>query len=84
MQKSIEHLVHMNTVILTGRHIAKVAAAVDAGIFGYKLYLAGHQFYAGDGIVTKGVDNTIRNVCRMAREGMYQTDHEILNIMAGM
>lgn len=62
---------------------AKIAAAVDAGIFGYKLYLNGHQFYDGEGIVTKGVDNVIRNVGRMAREGMRQTDHEIINIMIG-
>ena len=62
---------------------AKIAAAVDAGIFGYKLFLNGHQFYAGDGIVTKGVDNTIQNVGRMAREGMRETDREILRIMVG-
>ncbi|SHH97005.1 L-cysteine desulfidase [Sporobacter termitidis DSM 10068] len=60
---------------------AKIAAAVDNGIFGYKLYLAGHQFYAGDGIVTKGVDSTIENVARLAREGMHKTDREILSIM---
>ncbi len=62
---------------------AKIAAAVDAGIFGYKLFLNGQQFYAGDGIVTKGVDNTIENVGRMAREGMRETDREILRIMVG-
>ncbi|MPM35615.1 hypothetical protein SDC9_82208 [bioreactor metagenome] len=62
---------------------AKIAAAVDTGIFGYKLYRAGHQFYGGDGIVAKGVDNTIRNVGRLAREGMQKTDHEILHIMIG-
>lgn len=62
---------------------AKIAAAVDAGIFGYKLFLNGQQFYAGDGIVTKGVDSTIENVGRMAREGMKETDREILRIMVG-
>ena len=62
---------------------AKIAAAVDAGIFGLKLYLNGQQFYAGDGIVTKGVDSTIENVGRMAREGMLETDREILRIMVG-
>ncbi len=61
----------------------KIAAAVEAGIFGYKLYQNGHQFYAGDGIVTKGVDRTIDNVGRMAREGMRATDKEILHIMVG-
>ncbi len=28
-----------------------------------------------------GVDETIRNVSRMAREGMRETDREILSIM---
>ena len=44
---------------------------------------AGHQFYGGDGIVTKGVENTIVNIGRLAREGMSQTDKEIIRIMLG-
>ena len=60
---------------------AKIAAAVDAGILGYQMYLEGQQFYGGDGIVTKGVDNTVRNVGILAREGMRQTDRTILEIM---
>lgn len=62
---------------------AKIAVAVENGIFGYELFLNGHQFYAGEGIVTKGVDHTIENVGRMAREGMRETDREILKIMIG-
>lgn len=63
---------------------AKIAAAVDAGILGYEMYRrAGHQFVDGEGIVRKGVENTIGNVGRLAREGMRRTDEEILNIMAG-
>ena len=42
---------------------------------------AGRQFYGGDGIVTKGVENTMRNVGRLAREGMKDTDKEIIRIM---
>jgi L-cysteine desulfidase len=45
------------------------------------MYLEGQQFYGGDGIVTKGVDNTVRNVGILAREGMRQTDRTILEIM---
>ena len=60
---------------------AKIAAAVDAGILGYDMYLEGQQFYSGDGIVTKGVDNTVQNIGRLAREGMRQTDKTILEIM---
>ena len=60
---------------------AKIASAVDAGILGYQMYLEGQQFYGGDGIVTKGVDNTVRNVGILAREGMRETDRTILEIM---
>ena len=60
---------------------AKIAAAVDAGILGYDMYLENQQFYGGDGIVTKGVDKTVTNVGRLAREGMKETDKTILEIM---
>ena len=60
---------------------AKIAAAVDAGILGYHMYLEGQQFYGGDGIVTKGVDKTVHNVGKLAREGMRETDRTILEIM---
>ena len=60
---------------------AKIAAAVDAGILGYHMYLEDQQFYGGDGIVTKGVDKTVRNVGILAREGMKDTDKTILEIM---
>lgn len=60
---------------------AKIAASVDAGIMGYSMYKSGQQFYSGDGIVTKGVDNTIANVGVLAKQGMQQTDRVILKIM---
>ena len=62
---------------------AKIAMAVEAGIMGYEMTNAGYQFYGGDGIVTKGVENTIRNVGRLARDGMSETDKEIIRIMLG-
>ncbi|MBO5439654.1 MAG: serine dehydratase subunit alpha family protein [Clostridia bacterium] len=60
---------------------AKIAMAVEAGILGYEMMKAGHQFYGGDGIVVKGVENTIKNIGRLAREGMSGTDKEIIKIM---
>ena len=60
---------------------AKIAMAVEAGILGYEMAKTDRQFYAGDGIVTKGVENTIRNVGRLARDGMGGTDKEIIKIM---
>ena len=49
---------------------AKIATAIDAGILGYNMYKEGQQFYGGDGIVSKGVENTIKNVGQLAKEGM--------------
>lgn len=60
---------------------AKIAMAVDAGIMGFEMAKTNRQFYGGDGIVTKGVENTIRNVGRLARDGMMETDKEIIKIM---
>ena len=62
---------------------AKIAASVEAGILGYNMYKFGQQFYAGDGIVTKGVDETIRNIGRLGKEGMRETNVEIIDIMVG-
>ncbi|MDD7593666.1 MAG: L-serine ammonia-lyase, iron-sulfur-dependent, subunit alpha [Peptoniphilaceae bacterium] len=62
---------------------AKIAAAVDAGILGYNMYIRGQQFYGGDGIVTKGVEATLKNVGRLGKEGMRETNEEIINIMIG-
>ena len=60
---------------------AKIAVAVDAGILGYRMYTQKQEFLSGDGIVVKGVDNTIRNVGRLAKDGMRETETEILSIM---
>ena len=60
---------------------AKIAAAVDAGILGYNMYLENQQFYGGDGIVTKGAYKTVSNIGILAREGMRETDRTILKIM---
>ena len=62
---------------------AKIAASVDAGILGYHMYLNGQQFYAGDGIVTKGVEATISNVGRLGKEGMKETNEEVIKMMIG-
>ena len=62
---------------------AKIAMAVEAGIMGFEMMTEGRQFYGGDGIITKGVENTIRNVGRLARDGMSETDRQIIKIMLG-
>ena len=60
---------------------AKIASAVEAGLLGWQMQVQGTEFLGGDGIVTKGVENTIRNVGRVARNGMAETDREIIDIM---
>ena len=46
---------------------AKIASAVEAGLLG----------------VVKGVENTIRAVSSIARDGMRETDNEIIRLMIG-
>ncbi len=60
---------------------AKIASAVDAGILGYQMYVRGMEFQGGDGIISKGVENTIANIGRLGKDGMRETDREILRIM---
>lgn len=62
---------------------AKIASSVDAAILGFNMYKRGQQFYGGDGIVEKGVENTISNVGRLGKEGMRETNEEIIKIMVG-
>jgi len=60
---------------------AKIASAIDAGLMGYEMARSRRQFRGGEGIVKKGVENTIVNVGRLGRDGMKETDQEILRIM---
>ncbi len=60
---------------------AKIASAVEAGLLGLQMQMQNTQFYAGEGIITKGVENTIKNVSRLAKIGMAETDKEIVRIM---
>ncbi len=60
---------------------AKIASSVEAGILGYAMYKSGNEFKSGDGIVNNGVEATIRNVSQLGREGMRETDKEIIKIM---
>ncbi len=60
---------------------AKIATAVESGLLGMQMYLHGKEFYGGDGIVAPSVEETIRNVATLAKEGMARTDEEIIKIM---
>lgn len=62
---------------------AKIASAVEAGMLGMRMFMHDSQFYGGDGIVVKGVENTIRAVSTIARDGMRGTDKEVIRLMMG-
>lgn len=59
----------------------KIALSVEAGILGWEMFKNGKQFYSGEGIITKGVENTIRNVGILGHDGMKATDKTIMDIM---
>ena len=54
---------------------------MESGLLGLNMFYNGNEFFAGDGIVKKGVEQTIRSVSRLAHEGMRETDKEIIRIM---
>lgn len=60
---------------------AKIASSVEAGMLGYFMYKEGNEFVNGDGLVKKGVENTIEAIGKLARVGMCETDKEIIHIM---
>ena len=63
---------------------AKISMAVEAGIMGYDMFCEDCQFYGGDGLVSKGVEQTIKNISALGNEGMKQTDLKIIEIMTAM
>lgn len=53
---------------------AKIASSVEAGVLGFYMFKDGNEFVSGDGIVKKGVENTIKAIGSLARVGMCETD----------
>ena len=53
---------------------AKIAAAVDAGLLGGRMAESGRGFQAG-------IEGTLSNVARLGKDGMRETDREIIRIM---
>ena len=69
---------------------AKIAAAVAMALVmtlqitnAIEMARGEHVFQHGEGLVKDNVEDTIRSVGRMGRDGMKETDIEILNIMLG-
>ncbi len=90
-EKEISHAVVNSLAILSGMICdgakascaAKIASAVEAGLLGFEMTRNNSEFVSGDGIVTKGVENTIRNIVELATVGMRETDKTIITIMTG-
>ncbi len=60
---------------------AKIASAVEAGLVGMEMSRNGKKFQSGDGILEGTVEGTIENVGDIARNGMRETDEEIIRLM---
>ena len=60
---------------------AKIAESVNAALLALDMAEDGQQFKGGEGIIKKGIENTIASVARLGRDGMKETDKEILDIM---
>lgn len=60
---------------------AKIASAVNAAILAHHLSFDCKAFANGDGLVKGDVEATIKSIGRMGREGMKETDQEIIKIM---
>lgn len=60
---------------------AKIASSVEAGLLGLQMQRCDKEFYGGDGILEKGVENTIRNIGNLASVGMRETDRTIIEMM---
>ncbi|MEG2116777.1 MAG: L-serine ammonia-lyase, iron-sulfur-dependent, subunit alpha [Clostridia bacterium] len=60
---------------------AKIATSLEAAILGFYMASENKVFSGGDGIVKNDIEDTIRGVARIGKDGMTQTDLEILDIM---
>ncbi len=87
--KSVSHTIVNALAIVSGMVCdgakascaAKIQSAIDAGFLGFHMYQNKQEFKGGDGLIEKGVENTIQNICTLAKQGMKQTDEEIIKMM---
>jgi L-cysteine desulfidase len=61
----------------------KVSTAACAAVKAALLTISQIRVSADDGIVTETVDDTIENLGKLSREGMLETDCQIVSIMLG-
>ena len=59
----------------------KIALSVEAGLLGFEMSKHGDNLQSGDGIIGMNVEETIDHIGRLGRNGMRETDVEILKVM---
>ena len=60
---------------------AKIASSVDAAIMGLSMYKDGQAFHGGDGIVMNNIEETIKGISKIGKDGMRETNNEIIKLM---
>ena len=61
----------------------KIASSLKMSLLAYKQAKSGNSFKSGDGIVKSDVDDMIKTVGHIAKDGMRETDEVILKEMIG-
>ena len=60
---------------------AKISIAVESAYLGFLMASCGDSFHPDEGIVKDDIEKTIDGVAEIARDGMKETDAEILKVM---
>ena len=90
-QEQIENTV-INTIVNVGgitcdgakpSCAAKISSSLQAAFLGHKMAMKGIRFESGEGLAMETAEDTVKAIGYMGREGMCQTDVEILNLMIG-
>ena len=87
--ESVEHTVVNTLAIVSGivcdgakaSCAAKIASSVDAAIMGLSMYKNGQAFHGGDGIVMNNIEETIKGISKIGKDGMRETNNEIIKLM---
>lgn len=62
---------------------AKICAVLNIALLAHKTAMNGESYKPGEGIICSDADSTIRAVGAVARDGMRDTDAQIIEIMLG-
>jgi L-cysteine desulfidase len=60
---------------------AKIASSVDACILAHSMSMKNRTFKPGEGIIKDNIEQNIKSVAKLAKDGMKSTDDKILEIM---